>query len=124
MPNLLLVRIHTNDGLIGCGETYYTPHAISALIHDWMAERLLGADALAWLKRCSPQRFELVLLDPPFDADIFEAALTAAAPTIVPGGFIYLEAPRAFDTAPDGLALHRHLRAGAVHAHLLVRSQG
>lgn len=45
MPNLILIRIHTEDGLIGCGETYYTPHAIDALIHDWMAERLIGADA-------------------------------------------------------------------------------
>ena len=61
MPNLLLVRIHTDDGLVGCGETYYTPHAIAALIHEWMAERLLGGDALAveshwrWLyERCTP----------------------------------------------------------------------
>ena len=45
MPNLILVRIHTEDGRIGCGETYYTPHAIEGMIHDWMAERLLGADA-------------------------------------------------------------------------------
>lgn len=45
MSNLLLVRIHTDDGLIGCGETYYTPQAIEALIHDWMAERLIGAEA-------------------------------------------------------------------------------
>lgn len=45
MPNLILVRIHTEEGLIGCGETYYTPHAIEALIHDWMAERLIGAEA-------------------------------------------------------------------------------
>ncbi len=45
MPNLILVRIHTEDGRLGCGETYYTPHAIEALIHDWMAERLLGAEA-------------------------------------------------------------------------------
>ena len=45
MPNLILVRIHTDDGLIGCGETYYTPQAIEALVHDWMAERLLGAEA-------------------------------------------------------------------------------
>jgi L-alanine-DL-glutamate epimerase-like enolase superfamily enzyme len=44
MPNLVLVRVHTEDGLIGCGETYYTPHAIDALIHDWMADRLLGAE--------------------------------------------------------------------------------
>lgn len=61
MSNLLLVRVHTDDGLIGCGETYYTPHAIAALIHDWMAARLIGADALAieshwrWLyERCTP----------------------------------------------------------------------
>ena len=61
MSNLLLVRVHTDDGLVGCGETYYTPHAIAALIHDWMAARLLGADALAieahwrWLyERCTP----------------------------------------------------------------------
>jgi len=45
MPNLILIRIHTDEGLIGCGETYYTPHAIEALIHDWMAERLIGAEA-------------------------------------------------------------------------------
>jgi len=88
------------------------------------AVQVLGADALAWLKRCSPERFELVLLDPPFDANDFEAALAAAAPTVVPGGFIYLEAPREFDAAPAGFARHRHLRAGAVHAHLFVRGQG
>lgn len=46
MPNLILVRIHTEDGRVGCGETYYTPNAIEALIHDWMAERLLGAEAM------------------------------------------------------------------------------
>jgi len=45
MPNLILVRIHTDDGQVGCGETYYTPHAIDALIHDWIAERLIGAEA-------------------------------------------------------------------------------
>ena len=45
MPNLILVRIHTDEGLIGCGETYYTPHAIESLIHDWMAERLIGSEA-------------------------------------------------------------------------------
>jgi galactonate dehydratase len=47
MPGLLLVRIHTDAGFIGCGETYYVPHAVEAMIHDWMARRLLGADALA-----------------------------------------------------------------------------
>ena len=41
----MLVRVHTDAGLIGCGETYYTPSAIQSLIHDWMAARLLGAEA-------------------------------------------------------------------------------
>ena len=47
MPGLLLVRIHTNTGIIGHGETCYGPGAVDSLIHDWMAYRLLGADALA-----------------------------------------------------------------------------
>jgi L-alanine-DL-glutamate epimerase-like enolase superfamily enzyme len=61
MTNLLLVRIHTDDGLVGCGETYYTPSAIEAIIHDWMAERLIGAEATDieshWrflYERCTP----------------------------------------------------------------------
>src|SRR5688572_30786639 len=47
LPGLLLIRIHTDGGLIGNGETYYAPHAVAALIHDWMARRLIGQDALA-----------------------------------------------------------------------------
>ncbi len=46
-PNLLAVRIHTDTGLVGCGETYYAPTAVAALLHDWMARRLLGADPLS-----------------------------------------------------------------------------
>lgn len=44
---LLACRIHTDAGLVGCGESYYIPSAVAAVIHDWMAPRLLGADALA-----------------------------------------------------------------------------
>jgi len=53
MPGLMLLRIHTDatsaDGkpIIGHGETYYVPQAAAAVIHDWMAQRLLGADATA-----------------------------------------------------------------------------
>ncbi|MCA8998111.1 MAG: mandelate racemase/muconate lactonizing enzyme family protein [Planctomycetaceae bacterium] len=45
MTNLLLLRVHTDEGIIGCGETYYTPTAIESLVHDWMAERLIGSEA-------------------------------------------------------------------------------
>ncbi|MBX3604101.1 MAG: 16S rRNA (guanine(966)-N(2))-methyltransferase RsmD [Piscinibacter sp.] len=89
--------------------------------------RVECADALAWMRRCAPGRFELVFLDPPFDAGLFEPALAAAAPLLVPDGLIYLEADRAFDAAvlaPLGLALQRHLRATSVHAHLLRRDTG
>ena len=44
---LVLCRIHTDQGLIGCGESYYIPEAVAAVIHDWFRHRLLGGDALA-----------------------------------------------------------------------------
>jgi len=47
LPGLMLLRIHTDAGTIGHGETCYIPQACAALIHDWMAQRLLGQDALA-----------------------------------------------------------------------------
>jgi galactonate dehydratase len=43
---LLYCRVHAENGLIGCGESYYIPRAVAAIIHDWMAPRLLGANAL------------------------------------------------------------------------------
>lgn len=80
-----------------------------------------AADALVFMRRAAPRSFELVLLDPPFDANVFEPALAAAAPLAVPGGFVYLEADRPLgdEAAAVGLRLHRHARAGSVHFHLL-----
>ncbi len=86
--------------------------------------RVIAADALAWLSRCAPERFELVMIDPPFDAELFDAALAAAAPSVAQGGYMYLEAPREFAAAPDGYTRYRHTRAGAVHANLFRRGPG
>ena len=85
------------------------------------ALRVEQADALAWMARCTPARFELLLLDPPFDAGLQAPALAAAAPLLVAGGWLYLESPTALDEAgvPHGFALSRQGRAGAVHYHLL-----
>lgn len=87
--------------------------------------RVQRGDALAALRQAAGQGLDLVFLDPPFDATaLFVPALQAAAAALAPQGFIYLEAPSAWtqeQLAPLGLALHRHLRAGAVHAHLLQR---
>lgn len=86
------------------------------------ALRIECADAIGWMAACTPRRFEIVFVDPPFDAKLFEPALAAAARVAVTDGFVYLEADREFgadELAPLGLAVHRHLRAGQVHAHLL-----
>lgn len=88
------------------------------------ALRVEAADALVWMARCTHARFDLVLLDPPFDAGLQPAALAAAAPLVAEGGCLYLEspAPLAVTELPAGFALLRHGRAGLVHYHLLRRS--
>jgi 16S rRNA (guanine(966)-N(2))-methyltransferase RsmD len=88
------------------------------------AVRVEPGDALRWMARCAPDRFELVLIDPPFDAGLQPAALAAAAPLVVPGGWLYLEspAPLTADEIPAGLAPWRQARAGQVHYHLLRRN--
>jgi galactonate dehydratase len=41
-PNILWVQLHTDDGLVGLGETYYLPAACEAVVHDFIADFLLG----------------------------------------------------------------------------------
>ena len=86
--------------------------------------RVEAADALAWMTRCAPDRFELVLLDPPFDAGLQPAALAAAAPLLAVDGYLYLESPASLAAAdlPAGMTLARQGRAGLVNYHLLRRS--
>jgi galactonate dehydratase len=45
-PNTMWLRVHTDDGLVGLGETYYVPRAVSAIIHDVFAGLLLGRNPL------------------------------------------------------------------------------
>ncbi len=89
------------------------------------AMRVQRGDGVAALKQAAPASLDLVLLDPPFDSDLFNPALQAAAQAVAADGFVYLEAPRAWndeELAAWGLAVYRHLKAGAVHAHLLRRA--
>jgi galactonate dehydratase len=44
--NVLWVRVHTDAGVIGLGETFYGAGAVEAQIHDTFAGRLLGRDPL------------------------------------------------------------------------------
>ncbi len=44
--NVLWVRVHTDAGIIGLGETFYGAGAVEAHIHDTLAGRLLGKNPL------------------------------------------------------------------------------
>ena len=44
LPNNLWVRVHTDTGLSGLGETYYLPRAVASIIHDVYAPLLIGRD--------------------------------------------------------------------------------
>jgi galactonate dehydratase len=46
-PNILWVRLHTDEGLVGLGETFMGAAAVEAYLHEWAAPKLLGKDPLA-----------------------------------------------------------------------------
>lgn len=120
------------------------PAAVRALhaVRDKLGARMVdivSGDAFAWLARQPEAAFDAVFIDPPFAQDWTSRALEAATRVVKPGGVIYLEAPQPLvDVSADSLsappamgiplppdwALHKHLRAGAVYAHLLLRKNG
>lgn len=83
------------------------------------------ANGLSVLQQQAGAGLDLVFLDPPFEARLFDKAVAAAVPALRPQGWLYLEAPAAWSEGQAqaaGLQLERHLKAGAVHAHLLIRA--
>ena len=46
-PNVLWVRLHTDEGIVGLGETFYWPKAVAAYLHEAVAPYLIGRDPLA-----------------------------------------------------------------------------
>ena len=88
---------------------------------------VVRGDGLSLLRGAPPASAQLVLLDPPFEANLWAPALQAAAQALADPGYIYLEANRAWrdeDGLLDlGLQVHRQGKAGAVHFHLIGRRQ-
>ncbi len=78
------------------------------------ALRVVVADAIAWMSRAARESFDVVLIDPPFDAGVHAPAIDAAAPLLAPGGWLYVESAQPLDP-PAALQAHRASRAGAVH---------
>jgi len=92
-----------------------------------VAQRLqvLRGDGIAALRQQPAASCDVIFLDPPFDAGLYDDAIAAATRALAPGGAIYLESPTAWTDealATHGLVVHRHLKAGAVHAHILHRA--
>ena len=83
------------------------------------------ADGIAVLTQAPPSYYDLVFLDPPFDSSLMPAALRAATKALRPGGWLYVESPKAVALPSDefpGLIPYRHLKAGQVFAQLLQRT--
>jgi len=45
-PNVLWLRVHTDDGLVGLGETFFGASTVAAYVHETIAPYLLGKDPL------------------------------------------------------------------------------
>ena len=46
-PNLIWLRVHTDEGLTGLGETFFAAKTVEAYIHEAVAPKLLGRSPLA-----------------------------------------------------------------------------
>ncbi len=103
-------------------------HAVRQLLathqrlHAAPSVRIERADALNWMQRCPPSRFELIFIDPPFDSPQAQAASERALRLLVPGGWLVIESPQPLAPPEVGVETRRQLRAGAVHLELRQRS--
>ena len=46
-PNLLWLRVHSDEGIVGLGETFLMPRTVEAYLHEVAAPKVLGRDPLA-----------------------------------------------------------------------------
>ena len=89
------------------------------------AVELVTGDAFDVLRRLARagERFDLVLLDPPFGQGLVEKALPLLEPLLAPGARIYVETDVPL-VPPPGWRVERAARAGHVHYHLVGRADG
>ncbi|TJW11678.1 MAG: mandelate racemase/muconate lactonizing enzyme family protein [Mesorhizobium sp.] len=45
-PNLLWVLVHTDEGLVGLGETFFIAETVETYMHEYLAPRVIGRDPL------------------------------------------------------------------------------
>jgi 16S rRNA (guanine(966)-N(2))-methyltransferase RsmD len=87
---------------------------------------IVQGDALQLVRSLPAASFDVVFIDPPYEAGLHAPALAAVAPLLAEGALLYVEADQALPAellAAHGLSVLRELRAGKVHAHVLQRRQ-
>lgn len=45
-PNIIWLRVHTDEGITGLGETFMGAAAVESYVHEWLAPRVVGKDPL------------------------------------------------------------------------------
>lgn len=45
-PNLLWVRVHTDQGIDGLGETFFMAKTVETYVHEVLAPKIIGSDPL------------------------------------------------------------------------------
>jgi len=85
---------------------------------------LIAGDAFEAMQRLvrAGERFDLVLLDPPFEARLLATVLERLPPLLAPAARVYVESDQALPALP-GWRIERAARAGHVHYHLICRDE-
>ena len=87
------------------------------------AVQIKRGEGVSLLKTLPAGSLDLIFIDPPFDATaLYSASLSAAYERLNHAGVVYLESPKQWvneTVEPYGFAVDKHMKAGAVHAHLL-----
>ena len=82
-------------------------------------------DAMAWLRAPLHGRFDVVFLDPPFSAGLWQDVLAALPPWLADDAWLYVEAPAdAVPALPAAWRLHREGRTREVRYALYRRNAG
>ena len=101
-----------------------TLRAIAQRLPGGDAVQVVHDDALAFLAKPTQERFDLVFVDPPFDADLWEPALAQLDPLVSDDALLYLETPLHRNIQPgEGWRLHREGSTRDAR-HALYRRQG
>lgn len=81
---------------------------------------IIHGDALAAMRRLNAAKFDMVFLDPPFGEGKLDKVWPLLAGIMAANGLVYVESEAPVQV-PEGFALVRQDRAGAVHFALLER---